>query len=234
MTIAIGDIHGCLHPLKLLIPKLPPAEPLVFLGDYIDRGPHSFGVIEFLQQLSQQRTCHFLTGNHEDLMLKVSGASTATNWLMNGGDSTLRSYKTDPLKWFRSPDKLAFLKQHRHFFENLVLSYEDEHAIYVHAGIDPSVPSLQQQKRDVLLWIREDFFQHLDLWSGKPIIFGHTPTTNLGSKLGSLWRHPRAIGIDTGCVYGGVLTALQVPSYKSWRQGDSSMLDRHRLKQKNG
>ncbi len=232
MTIAIGDIHGCLQPLKLLIAKLPPDEPLVFLGDYIDRGSHSRQVVSFLQQVAQKRTCQFLMGNHEHMMLNASQETYAASWLQNGGLQTLYSYQTDPLQWISSSNKLAFLQDHLSFFQQLKPFYEDQDAIYVHAGIDPHISSLQQQKMETLLWIREEFFENLHLWQGKTIIFGHTPTERLGAAKGSLWKQPSAIGIDTGCVFGGALTAFHTKTHKIWRKSDTSIMERHLAKQK--
>jgi serine/threonine protein phosphatase 1 len=111
MAIAIGDIHGCLEQLKQLIDKLPKDKQLVFLGDYIDRGPDSAGVISFLRALSTERDCVFLSGNHEDMML-----SNQDLWLINGGYQALLSYGLHAI-----PSGTLFLGTDLEFFESLKL-----------------------------------------------------------------------------------------------------------------
>ncbi len=150
MAIAIGDIHGCLMPLRTLVEeRLPRDAVLVFLGDYIDRGSDSAAVVSYLIRLGQERTCHFLRGNHEDMLLKtVEGAQDALHWLQNGGDATLRSYGCAKGEWMRAKDRLAFVGQaHRQFYQSLAWWWEDDRAIYVHAGIDPKLPDMQSQQR---------------------------------------------------------------------------------------
>ena len=209
MAIAIGDIHGCLTPLQRLIARLPPAAELVFLGDYIDRGPASAQVVQYLRRLARQRRCRFLKGNHEQLMLDaLHDRASIRWWLQNGGDATLESYGEHSTAWVHADDRRAFMLPHAGFYESLALYHEDEHAIYVHAGVDPDVPRMADQDPMTLLWIREKFFLHAERWQGKPVIFGHTPTFTMGLPMAQVFRGGRCIGIDTGCVYGGCLTAI--------------------------
>ena len=218
MAIAIGDIHGCLEPLRDLVDRLPPNEELVFLGDYVDRGPDSAGVLRYLEALAETRPCRFLTGNHEDMMAQALGSQSALAlWLYNGGTATLRSYGLEAEEWAgRSPGQRG-LPEFERFYRRLSLYHEDADAIYVHAGIDLDVPHMADQEREVLLWIRERFFVNGDRWQGKPIVFGHTPTQFMGLPLGMAFFHGKLRGIDTGCVYGGALTALDVRTDQLWQ-----------------
>ena len=219
MPIAIGDIHGCLAPLKALVAQLPPGEELVFLGDYVDRGPDSALVIRFLKELGQRRPCRFLMGNHEWLMLSAivdDGAISA--WLMNGGNTTLASYGEDPGRWARSRDRGRFLEADREFIASLPLYWEDDQTIFVHAGIDVDVPDMAAQSPEVMLWIRDRFFINAERWQGKEVIFGHTPTMTMGLPMKRVFQSHRFHGIDTGCVYGGYLTALDSRTHTLYQQ----------------
>lgn len=218
MAIAIGDIHGCLEPLRELIDRLPPDEELVFLGDYVDRGPDSAGVLRYLEALAERRPCRFLIGNHEDMMAQSLGSRSAIAlWLFNGGTATLRSYGLDPEDWAQRPPAQRGLPEFERFYRRTALYHEDADAIYVHAGIDLDVPDLADQERQVLLWVREPFFRNGDRWQGKPIVFGHTPTQFMGLPLGTPFLEGKLRGIDTGCVYGGALTALDVRTDRVWQ-----------------
>lgn len=209
MAIAIGDIHGCLAPLRRLIDRLPEDKPLIFLGDYVDRGPDSAGVLGYLQRLSRERRCLFLKGNHEDLMLNAIADPKAIDlWLLNGGGATLRSYGISAREWRAMPDRSEFLAGDRAFLNRLEPYAEDERTIFVHAGIDLREPDMSRQKPQVLLWIREPFFLSREPWAGKQIIFGHTPTQSMGLRGGEIFHQRSFYGIDTGCVYGGALTAI--------------------------
>ncbi len=227
MATAIGDIHGCLAPLERLVNRIPPGEELVFLGDYLDRGPDPAGVVEYLIHLSRDRPCRFLLGNHEDMMASaVEDSGQMTMWLLNGGAATLASYGTSPERMERAWVRDAFLGNHRSFFVNLDRYHEDEDTIYVHAGVDLAISEMAHQPAETLIWIREKFFRNAERWKGKRIIFGHTPTQFIGLKPGEIFSSHRIRGIDTGCVYGGFLTALnaktqriyQEPSDFSYRQ----------------
>lgn len=221
MPIAIGDIHGCLNPLRELIALLPPDEELVFLGDYVDRGPQSAQVIAYVETLRDERPCRLLMGNHEALMAAaIKLREEVPIWLYNGGDTTLASYGQEARQWPRLPEGERELPGFAEFFSSLALYHEDDTAIYVHAGLDVAVPRLEDQDPNVLLWVRDRFFRNAGRWQGKPIYFGHTPTLTMGLPPGGIFQHERLYGIDTGCVYGGVLTAIdtvtrrlyQVPS----------------------
>ena len=199
---AIGDIHGCYDRLKALMGKIPidcSRDTLVFIGDYIDRGPHSVEVVDYLIHLKKRvPEVIFLKGNHEDMLDKfITGADRFT-YLLNGGQQTLDSYLTKPVQseFFPIPP------DHMEFFKSLRLFYETEEFIFVHAGLRPRVP-LKSQNTEDLLWIRNKFVStKYDF--GKRVIFGHTP-------LKKPLVEPNKIGIDTGAVYGNALTCVQLP-----------------------
>lgn len=102
MPIAIGDIHGCLNELERLVGMLPPTQELVFLGDYVDRGPQSAGVISYLEQLGRTRSCVMLRGNHEAMMnAAIKDTDQASFWFVNGGEATLDSFGQRAYQWQR-------------------------------------------------------------------------------------------------------------------------------------
>jgi serine/threonine protein phosphatase 1 len=196
LTYAIGDIHGCLSPLKRLISALDlkDDDSLVFIGDYVDRGPNPRGVIDFLIALSANYECHFIRGNHEQMFLDyLNGVQGSTIWAYNGMETTIRSYGT-----IRS-----IPEYHIEFLNNTVLYYEEKSFIFVHAGVRPGIPLKKQDPKD-LLWIREPFLESSYPIKGRTVVYGHTPLIS-----GPLIQEGK-IGIDTGCVYGGFLTAYRV------------------------
>ncbi|MDH4121373.1 MAG: serine/threonine protein phosphatase [Deltaproteobacteria bacterium] len=218
MAIAIGDIHGCLAPLEKLVSRLPPGRELVFLGDYIDRGPDSAGVVAFLLTLAQTRPCRFLMGNHEDMLLKaLRSPDHIGQWIINGGTATLKSYGSNVEDWRLQPSRGALFGEHGEFFKGLAMFYQDPHAIYVHAGINPALEDMPQQKANTLLWVREEFFSKPERWRGKPVVFGHTPTRFMGLSGREIYKNPPYFGIDTGCVYGGFLTAFDPATGEIWQ-----------------
>ncbi len=204
-TFAIGDIHGCLDQLEDLIDRIEPGKDdlLVFLGDYIDRGPDSSGVIDFLIDLAASMPCVFLRGNHEHMFLEFLefGANKAM-YLANGGMSTLESYLGPDQFVSHSQVVQKISEGHRDFYAGMKWYYEDQSYIYVHAGIRPGVAMYSQERHD-LIWIRDEFVSSPTEMK-KKVIFGHTPFA------GPLVKEDK-IGIDTGAVYGGALTAVRLP-----------------------
>lgn len=239
-TFVIGDIHGELGHLYAVLSSLPNLErgdKLVFVGDYMDRGPQSKQVIEYLRRFLPNETpatVITLRGNHEDAWLKVidEGWSAFVLPEGNGCLATLRSFQpaADPSApasreelaammagSFLPPDVLAWMRSLPYF-------YEDEHAIYVHAGV-PRVqgrfphPS-EFDDKTCLLWVRNrDFFCN---YRGKRIVVGHTVTETLPQDFSSytpedptdLWAGEAVIAIDTGCGQGGFLTAVELPGLR--------------------
>ena len=210
MYYIIGDIHGCVDNLDNLYDNIKKEikddDTLIFLGDYIDRGPSSFDVIEQLIYISENYNTIFLKGNHEDMFLKFkSGNYDFQNYIDNGGMTTLRSYKEN-----RGNSSLPH--KHQLFFENLIHYYETEDFIAVHAGLNPKINTINDQSEYDMIWIRDNFYRKEKKW-GKTIIFGHTPCNILHGKMNSIFYNDKnnIIGIDTGACYGGLLTCLRWP-----------------------
>ncbi len=196
MIYAIGDVHGCCKTLKALMQKLPyePDDLLVFMGDYIDRGPDSRGVLEYLiELLDRHRKLVYLRGNHEQMCLdalKGGQADDMALWVQNGASATLKSYDGH------------MDAGHVWMLDAMPLWYETEDYFFCHAGVDPRF-SLDQQPKEALLWMREPFIESQQNF-GKQVVFGHT-------VLKQVWVTANKIGIDTGCVYGRKLSAIALP-----------------------
>ncbi|UCH20529.1 MAG: serine/threonine protein phosphatase [Deltaproteobacteria bacterium] len=199
---AIGDIHGRYDKLIALMDKIDAdfeSDTIVFLGDYIDRGPNSFEVVDYLVKLKKQYPdIVFLKGNHEDMLENYLSGVDRMTYLINGGQQTLDSY----LSRSRNPQEPLIPNEHLAFYSSLLLYYETEHYIFVHAGLKKNV-SLENQKLEDLLWIRGQFIQTKHDF-GKLVVFGHTP-------LPEPLLQPNKIGIDTGAVYGNKLTCVRLP-----------------------
>jgi serine/threonine protein phosphatase 1 len=204
-VIAIGDVHGCNDELQLLLNKVPLTSDttIVFLGDYVDRGPDSKGVIDTVLELSKQHKVVTLRGNHEDMMLDFIEdpySGEAGTFLYNGGAATLGSYRDDKPGEYTIPD------EHVQFLKNLDLYYENEGFFFVHAGV-PDIPLDTidpEEHRNYLLWVRKPFLDSRYRWK-KKVVHGHTPVPEVE-------RRSNRTNIDTGCVQGNVLTAIDLPS----------------------
>jgi serine/threonine protein phosphatase 1 len=199
---AIGDIHGCLEKLETLMQRINidwETDRLLFIGDYIDRGPSSYGVVDYLVHLRQQHPeIIFLKGNHESMLENYLNGTNRMNYLINGGRKTLEEYLAN----HSSGDPDPIPEDHKDFFESLLLYYETGDYIFVHAGLRDKIP-LERQNPEDLLWIRNPFLKsRYDF--GKPVVFGHTPFTEP-------FIRRNKIGIDTGAVYGRKLTCIKLP-----------------------
>jgi len=202
-VFVIGDIHGCARELELMLDEISAEDDdvVIFLGDYIDRGPDSRRVIEMLIDFKKRHSqTVFLKGNHEDMMLSYFGLPGRHGdcFLLNGGFSTLQSYGvSDP------QHALEHIPQaHLEFLKSLENYKLQTSFLCVHAGIRPSL-SLEQQSEEDMLWIRHEFI--LSPHSlGLTVIFGHTPMREVMLDL------PYKIGIDTGLVYGGKLSCVEL------------------------
>jgi serine/threonine protein phosphatase 1 len=200
LTYAIGDIHGSLDKLQRLMLRCEQnAEgrpyKYVFLGDYIDRGPQSAGVIACLVDLQSRLGDRLiaLKGNHEAMALDaVDGTAPLRLWFAQGGAATLESYGNV------RPSELPSL--HLDWLRSLRMSYDDGRRFFVHAGIDPEKP-LALQDEQHLLWIREPFLSDGRDY-GRLVVHGHTPQmSGLPDFRGN------RLNIDTAAVFGGPLTA---------------------------
>ena len=240
-SFAIGDIHGDVESLERLLRRLPPLDgddTLVFVGDYIDRGPCSREVVAFVRELPARTAARVvaLRGNHEDAWLRVIDRGWPEFILpqSNGCLSTLRSFLGRPAPEECEPlrnDELPALLKGTFFpadvvawMRSLPYFHEDDHAIYVHAGLPKGdegfVHPAQVKTPATMLWCRDDhFFRH---YKGKLVVFGHTATELLPPELSSytpedpsdMWAGPCTIGLDTGCGKGGFLTAIELPSLR--------------------
>jgi serine/threonine protein phosphatase 1 len=199
---AVGDIHGCYDKLLVLMKKMDidfESDTLVFLGDYIDRGPQSYEVVAYLADLKQRyANTIFLKGNHEEMLEKYLSGEDRITYLVNGGQQTLESYMNRP----RPEGEPAIPSTHLEFFKSLRIYHETQNYIFVHAGLKNKVPLVKQKTED-LLWIRRRFIES-KYDHGKMVVFGHTP-------LHEPLLLPNKIGIDTGAVYGNRLTCVRLP-----------------------
>lgn len=220
--IAVGDIHGYIEPVNDLLKKIDPGKDdlIIFLGDYIDRGPFSKQVIDRMLELSflYRDRVIFLRGNHEDMFLGSVGFDAVirnvNTWLYNGGTSTLKSYgmSTDRIMqlinlWddgerFNMIMKY-FPESHINFIRSTQLWAESKNYFFCHAGLDPR-KTIEEGKKDIetLLWIREHLRYEDFRWE-KTVVCGHTPLQEILVK-------DKLICIDTGLYYFGTLTAMDV------------------------
>lgn len=216
--IAIGDIHGDRRLLDDLLNAIadnpPPAgltDRLIFLGDYVDRGPDSAGVLDRVCGLLESRPGTVaLKGNHEDLMQRFLSAGETRAfalWMVNGGDATLVSYDVEPPDALDDPIEAARCHRdlagalptsHRRLLDTApAISRHGDYA-FVHAGVRPGVP-LEEQRVEEMLWIRDAFLAS-DAEFGARIVHGHTPAP-------APEPHDNRVGLDTGAGKGGYLTA---------------------------
>lgn len=209
---AVGDIHGCFDALQKLIENeliLRKSDKLVLLGDYIDRGYQSKEVVDYLMYLLREGYDVIpLLGNHEAMLLQALHSQVYySNWLQNGGATTLYSFCIDSIRDFGEP--------YLTFFKSLRLFYAVGNILFVHAGFNDAAENPFDDNY-AMLWTRSETYTH-PLLEGKIIIHGHTPIT-LACCSEQVAQRNRVINIDTGCVYSsatgyGRLTALEMYSY---------------------
>lgn len=221
---AIGDIHGrrdCLDDLLARIDdddraRGPAATTLVFLGDLVDRGPESRGVVERLQQLSRLRLCIFLMGNHEEVFVDAweGDESAARLFHRIGGRETLLSYGVTPAEY----DAADFARmitllathvpaEHVAFLRGFCDTHRSGDYLFVHAGIRPGTPIDEQRPAD-MRWIRDKFLDD-PRDHGAIVVHGHSITPAVDER-------PNRVGIDTGAYASGRLTALGLEGTDRW------------------
>ncbi|MGZ3650044.1 MAG: metallophosphoesterase [Bdellovibrionota bacterium] len=201
----IGDVHGCAEELKALIHKLPLDQnsTLLFLGDYVDRGPDSKAVIDTVLDLSEVYRVIALKGNHEWLMEQYlanpNNPVASGNFILNGGSATLASYSADGATY-------TIPSSHRNFLKGLKLFHATESHFYVHAGIPPNYDfdstTIDEKTAHQFLWIRNVFLESKVKWP-KIVVHGHTP-------MEAAEILPNRINLDTGCVFGRRLSAMNM------------------------
>jgi serine/threonine protein phosphatase 1 len=207
--LAIGDVHGCYEPLRELVEeriRLDTSDRLVMLGDYLDRGPRIREVVEYIMNLKVKGFDIIpLIGNHEAMLLESDiDTGHLSNWILNGGDSTLYSFGIDSVKQMG--------EKYLQFFRSLVYYYCEGRYIFVHAGFNDELKD-PFQDRFQMIWSRREHYSN-PVFSDSIIIHGHTPVTlSECSKLVS--SGSAVLNLDTGCVYGewegyGYLTALEI------------------------
>jgi serine/threonine protein phosphatase 1 len=205
--IAIGDIHGCLAALESVWQAMAPRaeDTVIVLGDVVDRGPDSKGVIDCLIQHSSHCNLVVIQGNHEEMMLDVVRENQPPyRWLQYGGVDTLDSYGF-------YGDLSVIPPAHMDFFASMVDYYESEDHLFLHANYDPKLP-LEQQNINYLRWIKLTDITPSAHFSGKRAIVGHTHDFR-----GEIFDVGHLVCIDTFCYGGGWLTALDVHSGQIWQ-----------------
>lgn len=210
----VGDIHGCREETSVLLSYLRHTaqvgerDLVIFIGDYIDRGPDSRGVVDLL--LNFRRECAesiFLGGNHEEMLRSWlgRGGSNGQAFVPNGGRETLLSYGV-PLTEIEGVEPAALETRlppgHLEFFLNLEPMVAVGGYVFVHAGIDP-LEDLDHQSAEDVFWIRDAFIRNTHRLD-ETVVFGHTPWEDV------LFHLPWKIGIDTGLVYGNMLTCVEL------------------------
>ncbi|MCL4807317.1 MAG: serine/threonine protein phosphatase [Thermoanaerobaculia bacterium] len=238
-TIAIGDVHGDLEALERLLARLPSldaSDTLLFVGDYVDRGPDPAGVVRRVRALPSKTPARLvlLLGNHEDAWLRArrEGAPEFVIPRVNGCYTTYRSFtggapptrEEDPTAYeLRSMATGAFLPEDVvEWMRGLSLFHEDDHAIYVHAGLPFEEgrwlhPSEVKNTRP-LLWQRSRAFY--ESYRGKRVVFGHTPVKRLPQEQSfhtpedglDVYVTESIVGLDTGAGMGGFLSAIELPA----------------------
>ena len=226
---AIGDIHGRLDLFEALLAAIdrddaeraatewyPAATTIILLGDLIDRGPNSAGVITAARQLAERRAVTLIAGNHEEMLLRALGdVEVLRGFLRYGGRETLLSYPVDPLL-LDSAEDYETIRQHMIATipaEDIAYLQQGEAMarigdyLFVHAGIRPGVAPEEQSERD-LRWIREPFLGYPED-HGFVVVHGHTIIPEPEFKA-------NRIGIDTGAYYSGRLTALGLQGTARW------------------
>lgn len=216
---AIGDIHGCATELEILLEIIPldSESTVVFIGDFIDRGAYSKKVVDVVLELKRTTNVVTLMGNHEQMLISFLDdpeSALAGMFIYNGGGATLASYSD-------KPGSYTIPKDHADFFRSLELCRQLDDYIFVHAGL----PELDISKIDFekctmeMLWTRGPFLKSTFDWKAK-VIHGHTP-------VGDVEVLPNRINLDTGCAYNGKLSAIGLPSGRTYsvpKQEDMSLV----------
>lgn len=203
LTVAIGDIHGCLKELEQLVERVQKnfSDPIqwITIGDYVDRGPDSKGVIDFVRNLKAIA----LKGNHEDMLVKAYRGAPYQRyeWDQSYGRLTTPSFGVTklediPLEYILWMERLPYF--------HIEYPAGDMQRVFVHAGIQRRYPvTMQSQNRDYMIWARDEFLLD-ERMDGGYVVHGHTPVCHL---VGVTNRCSNRVNLDLGCCFGGLLTA---------------------------
>ena len=215
-TLVVGDIHGKLALFNRLLAETnyqAGADKLVLIGDLVDRGEDSRGVVARAMELKNEAPDHvvILKGNHEAMMIAALArpeSEQAELWFYNGGIETLQSYMDEN-------GSLNVPVEHLDFIEALPTWHEDDHAIYVHAGLPEGEGGLFTHPGSVadnpeLYWARNRHF--FAEYRGKTVVFGHTITGMIFGERQQVWQQGDLIGVDTGAYLTGMLSAIELPA----------------------
>lgn len=202
-TIVIPDLHGMYELLLKAIVKVDEFEggghKLIFLGDYIDRGPDSNLVVSKVRELQKNEGAIALKGNHEDMMSACFDENGYLGdigyWIPNGGQEAINSYST--LVGWGSVADYSAMASDATWMRGLPLYHEDEHRVYVHAAVDPTLDLDDPLQGQIMIW--ERYYGHEGGWRSKHVVHGHTPK----KKVELL---PQRTNLDTGAVFGGPLS----------------------------
>ena len=222
MNFIFSDVHGCIEEMnELLTHWNPEKETLVYLGDAVDRGPDSLGVVQRLYELKKQyrNKVVVLKGNHDsDFVQWVYSGDMAGFLLSEDIKTTVRSFYKNDLEKHRKDSrsqKAAYIKhnfkEEISFLNHLPLFHETEHCIFVHAGIDLNKEDWRDDGENTFLWIRKEFYFYKKK-APKKVFFGHTATSFLGKADNDIWisEEEDKIGIDGACFFGGQLNGVKL------------------------
>ena len=206
-VIAIGDVHGCLAALDAVLDAIAvePSDSLVFLGDFVDRGPNSAGVLDRLIELRERCFLFTIMGNHDELMLDVIEERTWNlgKWLMYGGQQTMRSYKKDTIA--------GIPQEHVKFLKECIPFCETDHHFFTHANYLEG-KSLAKTPGMTLRWESLDSRMPAPHNSGKTAVLGHS-----AQKDGQIFYNGYLLCVDTYCYGTGSLTAFEVNTGEYWQ-----------------
>lgn len=215
-TLVVGDIHGKISLFNQLLEKMaykPGEDRLILIGDLVDRGEDSRAVVDKAIELKAEAPNHVIVirGNHEAMMLAALAhpeGEQAELWYYNGGIETLQSYADEE-------GNLDVPESHWDFIASLPTWYEDDHAIYVHAGLPEADDGTFLHPKDSsenpeLYWARNRRF--FNEYNGKLVVFGHTITGMVFGEREKVWLRDTLIGVDTGAYLTGTLSAIELPS----------------------
>jgi serine/threonine protein phosphatase 1 len=228
-TLVVGDIHGKLTLFNRLLEKMeyqPDQDRLILIGDLVDRGEDSKGVVARAIELKKDAPNRVVVirGNHEAMMLAALAhpeSEQAELWYYNGGVETIQSYMDDD-------GNLDVPEQHWDFMASLPTWYEDDHAIYVHASLPEGdqgdfLHPNEAPENPELYWARNRHF--FAEYKGKTVVFGHTITGMVFGEREKVWFRDSLICVDTGAYLTGVLSAVELPSRLVFNVSDESNRD---------